>query len=167
MSIANERSALTGNNATLVASGSFGLDGPFGIEGASIKGPSFSVKKSIIDSITGITLGPSGVVAAVKTEVQAGLGVPAASAGPFGSVTVSAGVTNGSSLGAPLARCKGATLDIDVSGGVSVSLSDTTKNLLEAILPPGTDVEKRAEASLNVLHREQVVPDVPLCQGGG
>jgi hypothetical protein len=159
--------AITGNNSTLVATGSYGLSGPIGVQNGSVVAPEFSVKKSIIDSISGITLGPSGVVFAVKMKVQAALGIPVASAGPFGSVTTSVGVTNGSSLGAPLARCRSASLDMEVGGGVSLSLSSPVLDALKKLLPPGVKIPDKKELSTNVLHREQVVPDVPLCKGSG
>jgi hypothetical protein len=159
--------AITGNNSTLVATGSYGLSGPIGVQNGSVVAPEFSVKKSIIDSISGITLGPSGVVFAVKMKVQAALGIPVASAGPFGSVTTSVGVTNGSSLGAPLARCRSASLDMEVGGGVSLSLSSPVLDALKKVLPPGVKIPDKKELSTNVLHREQVVPDVPLCKGSG
>jgi hypothetical protein len=157
--------ALTGNNATLVANGSYKMDGPIGIEGTSVKGPTFSVNKSIIDSITGISLGPSGVVVAVRLRVQAGTGLLGASAGPYGTVITSVGVTNGSALGAALARCKSGTLDMDLAGGVSVAVPDVVDSVLSRILPKGTEIPKQVDlGKLNVLHREQTVPDVPLCK---
>lgn len=160
--------AITGQNSTLVASGSYGLDGPIGVSGGSVLTPKFTVIHSIIDSLTGITLGPSGVVFAVKMKVQAGLGIPEANAGPFASVTTALGVTNGSSLGAPLARCKGATLDMNVGAGVSLSISTPLLDALKKLLPPGIAIpDSKDLLDTNVLHRTQVVPDVPLCQGGG
>ena len=159
--------AITGKNSTIAATGKYGLDGPIGISGGTFLTPKFSVQQSIIDSLQGITLGPSGVVLAVKMKVQAGIGIPAASAGPFGSVTTSLGVTNGSSLGASLVRCKGATLDMEVGGGVNVSISSSLLDALKLLLPPGTSIPTETEAKANVLHRTQVVPDVPLCAGAG
>jgi hypothetical protein len=159
--------AITGKNSTIFATGQYGLDGPIGVSGGNFLSPKFTVKQSIIDSLQGITLGPSGVVVAVKMKVQAGLGIPAASAGPFGSVTTSLGVTNGSSLGASLVRCRGATLDMEVGGGVSISISTPLLEALKKLMPAGTSIPTTKEASTNVLHRTQVVPDVPLCQGAG
>ena len=157
--------AITGKNSTIFATGQYGLDGPIGVSGGNFLSPKFTVKQSIIDSLQGITLGPSGVVVAVKMKVQAGLGIPAASAGPFGSVTTSLGVTNGSSLGASLVRCKGATLDMEVGGGVSISISTPLLEAMKKLFPFGTAIPNTKEASTNVLHRTQVVPDVPLCSG--
>jgi hypothetical protein len=159
--------AITGNNSTVLATGKYGLSGPIGVRGGDVLAPEFTVEQSIIDSLSGITLGPSGVVFAVKMEVKAGIGIPAANAGPYGSITASLGVTNGSSLGASLARCKGATLDLLVGGGAEIALSDRVAEALKLFLPPGTELpEAKAEASVNVLHREQIVPDVPLCTSG-
>lgn len=158
--------ALTGKNSTLFASGSYKLDGPFGVRDGSLVAPTFSVEKSIIDSLGGITLGPSGVVVAVKAKLLAGLGPPAVTAGPFGSINAAIGVTNGSALGASLVRCRGASLDLEVGGGVELSIAPAVLDGLEKLLPAGTKLTSAIEKTENVLHREQVVPDVPLCNQG-
>ena len=71
------------------------------------------------------------------------------------------------SLGASLARCRGATLDMEVGGGVAYEISSVLFDALKRMLPPGTDIPDKAEAKKNVLHRSQIVPDVPLCTGAG
>jgi hypothetical protein len=156
--------ALTGKNSTLLASGQYALDGPIGIADGTISTPKFTVVSSIIDSLSGITLGPSGVVAAVGLKGMIGLGTPALSAGPFTSLTAAVGVTNGSSLGAPLARCRGATLDLKGGGGAGIAISSSVVPILRGFLPPGTKLNIGTETSTIILHREQVVPDVPLCR---
>jgi hypothetical protein len=156
--------ALTGKNSTLLATGKYKLDGPIGISGGELKGPKFSVEQSIIDSLSGITIGPSGIVAAVKIDCLLGVGLPLlGESGPYGTFTTSVGVTNGSSLGAPLARCKNATLDLRVGGGAELDIPDAIWDALTALLPAGTKIDKSVEASTTILHREQTVPDVPLC----
>lgn len=157
--------AITGNNSTLVATGIWGLDGPIGYDGDNFETPTFTVKQSIIDSITGITLGPSGIVFGVEMKFQVGVGVASLSAGPFAGVIVDLGVTNGSSLGAALARCKGATLDLRGSAGVGVELSAAEIPILKDLLP-GAKYEYELGTSTSLLHRSQVVPDVPLCDAG-
>ena len=158
--------ALTGKNSTLFASGEYGLDGAIGISGGRILEPKFSVKKSVTDSIGGITLGPSGLVVAVKMKLLAGIGTPAATVGPYGSFTAAIGVTNGSSLGAALARCHGTSLDLKVGGGVGFSVSPAAFEALKALLPKKLKLENGIETSKVILHRAEVVPAVPLCQGG-
>jgi hypothetical protein len=156
--------ALTGKNSTLLASGKYALDGPIGIADGKISTPKFTVVSSIIDSLSGITLGPSGIVAAVGLKGMIGLGTPALSAGPFTSMTAAVGVTNGSSLGAPLARCRGATLDLKGGGGAGIAISSSVVPILRGLLPPGTNLDIGTETTTTILHREQVVPDVPLCR---
>jgi hypothetical protein len=157
--------AITGDNSTLVATGIWGLDGPIGYDGSNFLTPTFTVKQSIIDSITGITLGPSGIVFGLEMKFQVGVGVAELSAGPFAGVIVDLGVTNGSSLGAALARCKGATLDLRGSAGVGLEISAAAIPILKDLLP-GAKYEYSLETSTSLLHRSQVVPDVPLCDAG-
>jgi hypothetical protein len=155
--------ALTGNNATLLASGRYGLKGPLGIEGLTIVTPEFSVEKSLMKSIGGITLGPSGLVVAFKAQFMLGAGTSAASVGPFASLTASVGVTNGSSLGAPLARCRGGSLDIKIAGGAKVDVSEAAQSIFNKILPPKSKVDASFEVGTSLVHRQEVVPEVPLC----
>ena len=157
--------AITGDNSTLVATGIWGLDGPIGYDGTKFETPTFTVKQSIIDSITGITLGPSGIVFGLEMKFQVGVGVAELSAGPFAGVIVDLGVTNGSSLGAALARCKGATLDLRGSAGVGLEISAAAIPILKDLLP-GAKYEYSLETSTSLLHRSQIVPDVPLCDAG-
>jgi hypothetical protein len=158
--------AITGDNSTVVASGQYKLDGPIGMKEGSVVAPTFSVVRSIIDSLTGITLGPSGIVVAVKMKIGAGVGTASANAGPWGAIVTSIGVTNGSSLGAPLARCKDATLDLRLEGGVSISIDDSVARVLKRVLPKKLKLGSELKlANKTVLHRSQVVPDVPICKG--
>jgi hypothetical protein len=159
--------ALTGNNATLIGSGKYKLSGPIGIDGGTVQVPTFTVEQSILDSVSGITLGPSGIVIGVSMKFQVGLGTPALTVGPYAEIVTSLGLTNGSSLGAPLARCKGATLDVELGGGAGLSISAAAISILSQFLPKGTKLQFNVGTKTNVLHRAQVVPDVPLCQGRG
>ena len=158
--------AITGNNSTMVAAGKWGLAGPIGIDGTKLLAPTFTVQQSIIDSLSGITLGPSGIVLAVDMKFQVGIGTSALSVGPFATITVALGLTNGSSLGAPLARCRGASLDLKGGAGVGLELSEAAVPILKALLPKGTKFKYSIETSTTLLHRAQVVPDVPLCSAG-
>lgn len=156
--------ALTGKNSTLLASGTYGLDGPIGITDGTVTTPKFTVVSSIVDSLSGITLGPSGIVAAVSLKAMVGIGTPALNAGPFTRLTAAVGAAFGSSLGAPLARCRGATLDLQGGGGAGIAISSSVVPVLRSLLPPGTKLDVAYETSTTILHRAQIVPDVPLCR---
>jgi hypothetical protein len=135
------KTALTGTNATLIARGEYALAGPLRIRDGKVEGPTLSVKQSLTQSISGLSLGPSGIVIDVATRFTAGAGAPDGADGAFGELGASFGVTNGSSLGASLARCHGVTLTLDFAGGPRGSRDDQT-----------------------FFNREETVPDVPLCQ---
>ncbi|GIG41195.1 hypothetical protein Cph01nite_29570 [Cellulomonas phragmiteti] len=157
--------ALSGSNSTLLATGRYGLAGPIGLRDGSLVTPELSVQQSLMDSIQGLTLGPSGIVVGTSVQVQIGIGPPAFSAGPYGKLTTSIGVTQGSALGSPLVTCQTGTLDMKVAGGASLKLSASVNRALERLLPPGTNLEYGVEASTTVLTRSQTTPDVPLCRG--
>lgn len=155
--------AITGRNSTILGNGKYKLDGPIGFANGAPLVPKITVVQSLIDSLGGITLGPSGVVIALNVKTQVGVGTPLVNAGPNTAVTVAVGATNGSSLGASLTRCRGASLDIDIALGAGVSVDKSLLGVLEKILPKNAKVELGLEVKKRVLHREQVVPDVPLC----
>lgn len=162
--------AFTGKNATLTASGKWKLDGSMGGVGDAFTSPSFSVEQSIIDSIGGITLGPSGIVFAMSVRALVGLGVPGIAVGPYVKLVTSVGVVNGSSLGAPLARCHGATLDFSVVMGGALDVSADLPKAITTAFGSYIDDLKKSVASIGektvpIINRTQVVPDVPLCKG--
>ncbi len=155
--------ALTGKNATLTAHGKYNLAGPIGFSGTSTLLPTFSVQQSLVDSIGGITLGPSGIVVGVGAKFTLGLGTPAAPVGFSTSLATTFGITNGSSLGAAFVRCHGATLDMNVKTGVGFFVSPKFFAGLQRLLPPNTPLNTSGEASTVLLHRSQTIPALPIC----
>ncbi|MFI9605007.1 hypothetical protein ACIHCX_35135 [Streptomyces sp. NPDC052043] len=155
--------ALGGNNTTVTAGGEWGLDSALGTVNDSIVAPKVSMIKSIMDSMTGITVGVSGIATAVEFKVQVGVGVPASFAGPYAKLVLDFGVTNGSALGAPLTRCVGATLDGKVGGGVGVSVSVVAMAALKKLLPT-MKFQAQPESLTPFVHRQQTLPDLPLCK---
>jgi hypothetical protein len=136
--------ALTGNNATLLGLGQYNLAGPLSVTNGTVASPTLSTQRSLIDSLGGITLGPSGIVIAVKTTFTGGEGTPPAMKKAFGALTVSFGITNGSSLAFPLVICRGVALDVIFAAGGG----------------------KLAPVQKTVFKRGQIVPDVAACHGG-
>lgn len=156
--------ALAGRNSTVTASGDYGFSGDLAVDPSGPRIPSLSVKHSLIDSIAGITLAPSGVVASFETKFGVGLGLPGITAGPYAAVVDSVGITNGSVLGSPLARCHGASLDIRAGGGLRAAVTPAVSDILKALLPKDTKLEYGLEVLYPIIHRQQTVPDVPLCR---
>ncbi|NUR27688.1 MAG: hypothetical protein HOV83_17900 [Catenulispora sp.] len=161
--------ALTGKNSTVFATGKYKLDGPLGITAHGFQIPALSVQQSILDSISGVAIGPSGIVAATKLKVKVGFGTPAASAGPYVGLTASTGITQGSALGSPLALCRSATLDLKLSTGIGVEITPQLLSFLKALFPAKSKFEggweSVAETSAPIFSKSQTQPSVALCGG--
>ncbi len=157
--------AFTGRNATLGASAEYGISS----SGNNLSDMQLTVKKSLVNSIGGLSLGPSGVVFGLGVRALVGVGIPGLAAGPYGKLSITVGVTNGSSIGASLARCRGATLDI--SGGIGAAGYLSTESVTELIKKFNVILKKRfqveTEAALDkswsLFNKTVVVPNVPLC----
>jgi flavin-binding protein dodecin len=156
--------AFSGKNSTLQADAVYSLDGPVGVEGGTPVAPKLGVVDSILDSLQGITLGPSGLVAAIKWKVQSGIGVPGLVAGPYATLTASVGVSKGSALGSPIADCRTATLSLYAGVGAGVSITSFDK--LEAILGKTFLRKAKLETDVNfpIFNASQVQPDLPKCR---
>jgi hypothetical protein len=160
--------AFTGRNSTLSAHGSYALDGPIGIEDGKPLVPVLTVRSSILDSLSGITVGASGVVFAAKFKYHGGIGVYGLVVGPYLTLTVSVGLGQGSVIGAPLAECKGATLGvwIGVGGGFSANPARLAWLLGQRFATSKYTLKLEDDlAQVQVIDRRAVRPDVPLCRG--
>ena len=159
------RMALGGGSSTLTAGGEYGLEGPVGILAGEIVGPKMSVRKSILKSIAGLSIAPSGLAVAVELKAHLGFGIPAAFAGLFAKLIFDVGVTNGSALGFPLVKCVGATLDSWAGGGVGIVIRSEALEALKRLLKTKIDITP-AEGVVNMEHRQQTMPEVGACVGG-
>jgi hypothetical protein len=162
--------AFTAKNANISASGEWGLTGPLGLDGGTVLTPAFSVHKSIMDSLRGVSIGVEGIVVAAEFRFGLMVGLPVAGAGPSAGVVASLGLTNGSAagrIGLPLAgpavKCRGTTLVVTVRGGVGINLSAPLSKAMEKVLkvkvPPEKDLLKK-----DIVNRTVTQPDVPLCK---
>ncbi|WP_422769762.1 hypothetical protein ACN28C_23910 [Plantactinospora sp. WMMC1484] len=156
---------LSGRNTTVKAAGEWAVNGTIGMIDGALQKPTLSVVRSIMDSITGISIGPSGLAFAVETKIQFGIGMPAAFAGPYAKLVVDLGVTNGSALGAPLARCVSASLNAKVGGGFGVTASSVAIEELQKLLPTKLKFELESEKLWPIHRAAQTLPNVPLCVG--
>ncbi|AVT29311.1 hypothetical protein C6361_07200 [Plantactinospora sp. BC1] len=156
---------LSGRNTTVTAAGEWAVNGTLGVIGGTLQKPTLSVVRSIMDSITGISIGPSGLAFAVETKIQFGIGIPAAFAGPYAKLVVDLGVTNGSALGAPLARCVSASLNAKVGGGFGITASSVAVEALQKLLPTKLKFELESEKLWPIHRAAQTLPNVPLCVG--
>ena len=160
--------ALSGNNSTLATQGSYDLSGPIGVQNGTAVAPTLTVKESILDNITGVTIGPSAAVLASRVKILLGVGAPGFAAGPFSSVTVAVGFGRGSVLGTPVADCKTASLNLWIGGGTGIEM-DLSR--IAAVAPAvvgswlkSASFSMEKEINTNVLSRTQTRPNSGACQ---
>jgi hypothetical protein len=156
--------AFSGRNTTLVARGDYGLQGPIGLDKGVVYKPTLVVKEPMLQSIRGVTVGPSGIVAAMEVRILLGFGESLAMAGPYAKLVAAVGVSRGSVLGISLADCRSVTLKVDAGLGVGAVLDSRVAKLLDALKVRKTEVEL-AESLITVYNLTKTVPDVPLCRG--
>jgi hypothetical protein len=154
--------ALSGNNSTLQASASYDLDGAMGVQDGRVVSPKLTVNRSILDSISGITLGPGGVVFAAKFKLHFGVGMEGFIAGPYATTTFSVGISKGSVLGSPIANCMGAAIAMWVGGGAGVTLDFSKYTGL--LTKTFTKFKNEVEKNWNVYTVSKTVPDSGACR---
>jgi hypothetical protein len=163
--------AFTAKNGNLSATGQWGLDGPIGYVGSSVLTPNFSVKKSIMQSLRGVSIGVEAIVVAAEFRFGFMIGLPVAGAGPFVGVVASLGLTNGSAAGrvglplaGPAVKCRGSTLVLTVRAGEGLNMSEPLAKAIEKVLQ--VSIPKEADfLKKDIVNRSVVEPDVPLCRG--
>ncbi|HXI14601.1 MAG TPA: hypothetical protein VNM92_18440 [Thermoanaerobaculia bacterium] len=158
--------AFSAKNSTLSATGKLKLDGPIGFVGDKVLVPTVSSTQSPVESMEGVSVGVNAVIVAAQIKSVIGLGIPAALAGPFAAVTVSYGMTNGSSIG--IVKCRQTSIDVVVAGGAGYTLAPGELKFLELLKtklpwPPKVDSEL-ASGTTTVVHRVDYEPKVPVCR---
>jgi hypothetical protein len=157
--------AFSGKNSTLWTHGDYKLSGPIGFESGKTLMPTLEVEKPMME-MHGITIGASGMVVAVEFRWLVGLGTEIAMAGPYGKLTVAAGVSKGSFLGFGLANCRGTTLKGDLGIGIGVLVD--SKWMEELKKATGRKWKKAEvemfETSFTFFSCKWVAPKVPLCR---
>jgi hypothetical protein len=94
------------------ANGKFDIGGPMG----------FSAKKSVLESLGGVSLGPMGLVLMHQTRVIVGIGAFGFATGPFFGFNATVGVSQTGAASAMLVNCKQATLNVGLVAGIGYSI---------------------------------------------
>jgi hypothetical protein len=166
--------AFSSKNGTITGDGAWNVNGPIGakIEGDSTTSstPTITVKKSIVDSLGGISVGVEGLVFSYQMKVIVGAGITAFVVGPHLGLTFSIGMTRGSSAGVILV-CRGATLDIKMNTGMGFKIDfkkiAAIKDYAHHDAPSWLKLEGDFfDVSISLFHRDVTQPAVSLCTGG-
>ncbi len=73
--------------------GKYALEGPLGVVGGKLVMPGVSEVESMLDSVSGTSLGVSGYIFTQETRVLFGLGPPVAFTGLYVKIITAAGIT--------------------------------------------------------------------------
>ena len=165
--------AFTAKNSTLAARGRYRLKGPIGYQNGEVKLPTFEVVQPMMESMSGLSVGVTGLVFAWETRMLVGIGTPAAMGGPYTKVVVSTGLSQGSALAGGLGVCRGTTLKIDAGGGVGLQMSHSVvEGLAQLLARNGISREKPVKAEVDlvevmgtIVKGTSVSPQIPLCTG--
>ncbi len=160
--------AVSGNNSTISGEGEITFDGsPVGFDYSAdgktvLRDGGAKVTKEPADHVEGVSIGVTGFVVAVQFEVMVGIGTRVLAVGPFAAITVSVGLTNGSSIG--IIKCKQASVDVILAGGLGHKMDRAIESYLKRLLPSIRKSEsKPISASKTLLHGVQVRPQMAAC----
>ena len=169
------QTAFTARNSTLVGRGSYSLSGALsgstgGATGA-VATPTVAPRKSLLESLTGASIGVNGIVVTWHIRGVLGVGIPAFFAGPHAGFTFSVGATRGSDIG--LLVCRMLSVDAAVNAGIGFKAELSSFNAFKRVLegfglgtPEGVKLDSDfVDYSKPVYHRVDVQPDIRLCKG--
>jgi hypothetical protein len=135
------RTAFTAKNSTVSAGGDYAFTGAVSMglqDGAwTVSAPtSFTVQKSLPNSVTGHSLGAISIIFGYGTKVIVGIGAFGFVTGPYlGYDTQAAAVRQGEvTLGLAPILCHGAVLDVGMKVGVGYSLPQPLTSAINSIL---------------------------------
>jgi hypothetical protein len=158
--------AFSAKNGNLSASGAWKLDGPIGIRGSEVLVPAFSVEKSILESLEGVSVGVNGIIVAMSFRFSVGVGVPAVNAGPHVSLIASTALTKGSSVG--IVDCRQSTLTMTVKGGANLTVPTPVRTAIDAILDQvlhGTKLPVEKDfLTKDIVKSTQYTPMIEACK---
>lgn len=127
----------SGKNSQFSARGEYGLKGDIGLvySGKQLMtvGPhGFSTLSSLFKNMSGTSFGPRGIIISHHLNIVAGMGYLGFSAGPSAKILTSLGTARGSDGG--IVRCAGATLAMQMTGGVGWTIPAGLAEAVNAVL---------------------------------
>lgn len=165
------KTAFSAKDGRLDAAGEYALNGAIGYGyhrpyWGPIEPSGFKVRNSLTNSITGVSIGASGLLVTYDVKFTVGIGALGFTAGVYVALRASVGASLGS--GAGLIVCRGAGLGVTMRYGVSYSIPKVVADVVNFFLKVFRTKPIRQRGELGdevvVLKRtETVPPDVPLC----
>jgi hypothetical protein len=133
------RTAFSAKTGTLRAGGTWSLSGQFGFGYENnhfglVRPAAPEVRRSLLDSITGTSVGVSGLVLGHRVELKVGIGWETFNIGPYTELITSIGIVRGSDLGAPLLVCRQANLNMWMGAGIGYRLPQIVVTVVNFVL---------------------------------
>jgi len=130
------KSAFTSKNSTFLADGDWSFTGSFNMgydNGSwSVSAPTtFTTNKSLLDSISGIAVGPDAVEVSYQAKIIVGVGAFGFVTGPYLGYTSSFGMLQQGAVGV---MCHGADLGIAMNVGIGYSIPQPITKAINAVL---------------------------------
>ncbi|MBS1839296.1 MAG: hypothetical protein JSS69_05890 [Acidobacteria bacterium] len=152
------KTAFSAKTASLTATADYGFKGSFQMgyingQWTAAAPMDFSVKKSLVNTIGGASVGVNGIVLAYSGKVIVGIGAFGFVTGPYINYIASVGFTRGSDLG--IKMCKSATLSIDLAVGVGYSMPQVINTAINFFLRQLNVGEVAASGGID--HREKLI----------
>lgn len=130
-----------------------------------------------VKSLDGISVGATGFVFATDIRFMLGLGIPAATAGPYVRLVTSVGLSLGSDIGLlcgdNCVKCHGTTVVINGAVGAGISISQSVARAINEYAKRVLGVKKKVveeDSGKDLLSKElfnkSFVPNTPICNGG-
>ncbi|MER7461212.1 hypothetical protein [Micromonospora sp. NPDC126480] len=167
------RTVFTAKDGYLKAGGEYAVTGQLGYGyRRPFWGPvvpsGFTVRNSLTNSITGVSLGVSGLLVSYDVKFTVGIGALGFSAGVYAGLRSKVGATLGSAAGAPLAVCRGAGINVTMRYGIGYSIPQVVADVVNFFLKVFNTRPIRRTGDLGdettvVKRAETIPPDVPLC----
>jgi hypothetical protein len=115
------QTAFSSKRSSFSAGGDYDINADFGFTyhagNFNVQGPTgITVRKSMMSNMTGVSLGPRGLVISHVLTITGGLGMGGFTTGPTLKLATSVHTALGSSIG--MVQCSGASLAMNVRGGV-------------------------------------------------
>ncbi|MDO3704672.1 hypothetical protein Q3W71_23700 [Micromonospora sp. C28SCA-DRY-2] len=165
------KTAFSAKDGRLDAAGEYALSGAIGYGyhrpyWGPIEPSGFRVRNSLTNSITGISIGASGLLVTYDVKFSVGIGALGFTAGLYVALRASVGASLGS--GAGLIVCRGAGLGVTMRYGLGYSIPKVVADVVNFFLKVFKTKPIRQKGELGdevvVLKRaETVPPNVPLC----
>jgi hypothetical protein len=166
--------AFSSKDGNIKASGEWALNQSIGfgyINGKfSARAPTeLKVTKSLVDSISGISVGVSAIMVMYEAKFYVGIGAFGFTAGVYFKLATTAGITIGSALGSPIEVCRSAQVGVWAGYGVGYTLPAAFTKVINKFLELLNVAPIAKEAGIgevkNVINKSVITPDVPICRG--